>query len=104
MIKSFICIIGKKISIHPLVLIEIIFFISSAEQSRPNNADLFLLVLNNTSRSIRKDFEKQTSSSTIMAHRFQRNINNINQSLPSSAKTSIDSFQYILAERVNYYF
>jgi hypothetical protein len=74
----------------------------SSDQSRPNNADLFLLILNNTSRPLRKEFESQkTNSSNVMAHIFQTRMNNRDNSLPTSTRTSLDSTQHPTAVRVN---
>jgi hypothetical protein len=79
--------------------------IFSTDQSRPNNADLFLLLLNNTSRPFRKEFESQTKTSfSVMAHIFQRNTSNRRNSLTSSSRTSVDSFQALSAERVKIQF
>ena len=48
---------------------------SSPEQLRPSNADIFLLLLNNTSRSHRKDFERQVNRrSRTIAHRFDPDL------------------------------
>ena len=48
---------------------------SSPEQLRPSNADIFLLLLNNTSRSYRRDFERQVNRrSRTIAHRFDPDL------------------------------
>jgi hypothetical protein len=77
---------GKQIKIFVIIS----YFIFSPDQSRPNNADFFLLLLNNTSRPLRNEFESQTNKSTVMAHRYQRKTNNQTH---SSRRTSTDSNQ-----------
>lgn len=83
-----------------IIYLFIYLFIFSSDQSHPNNADLFLLLLNNTSRSLRKEFELQTNKSTVMAHRYQRNTNNQTIPISDSARTSFDSQQFSPEERV----
>ncbi|CAF0903236.1 unnamed protein product [Rotaria sp. Silwood1] len=73
---------------------KIVHMYLSADQSRPNNADIFLLVLNNTSRSLRKQFESQKKFSNVMNHKFQKQINNQNQNLTNSSRTAAYSLQY----------
>ncbi|CAF4307093.1 unnamed protein product [Rotaria socialis] len=65
----------------------------SAEQSRPNNADIFLLVLNNTSRSLRREFESQKNLSNVMNHRFKRKISthHSHSSFPTTAADSMSN-------------
>lgn len=57
--------------------------ISSEEQTAINHADIFLLLLNNTSRVGRKEFELQKRRSMVIAHRYQCK--------PNSARTSTES-------------
>ncbi|CAF1048646.1 unnamed protein product [Adineta steineri] len=71
------------------------------DQSRPNNADLFLLVLNNTSRSLRQEFEQQINLTNVMAHKFQQSMNNLNENIINSARTSVVSIPSQLTERTN---
>ncbi len=58
----------------------------SNEQNRLNNSDIFLLLLNNTSRSLRTQFQLQiNNSSTTMAHIYKiKNDNIIIQNLTNS--------------------
>ncbi|CAF1515172.1 unnamed protein product [Rotaria magnacalcarata] len=65
----------------------------SADQSRPNNADIFLLVLNNTSRSLRREFESQKNLSNVMNHRFKRKISthHPHSSFPTTAADSMSN-------------
>lgn len=72
-----------------------IFFFSkiellSPEQSRPNNADIFLLLLNNTSRKLRKKFEPQITKSQLIGHRFSKKRDQIIDSNMDPARTSAD--------------
>ncbi|CAF0875475.1 unnamed protein product [Rotaria sordida] len=75
---------------------KILHMYLSADQSRPNNADIFLLVLNNMSRSLRKEFESQKNLSNVMNHRFQRKLNKHKQDLSNSSRTTTNSLQYSL--------
>lgn len=70
---------------------EIISFIFSPNQSRPNNADIFLLLLNNASRSFRKEFELQDNLSNIMNHRFQKKSNDYRRNSSNIARLSMNS-------------
>lgn len=73
----------------------------SPDDTRPSNADLFLLLLNNTSRVYRKEFESQISTSKIMAHRYETKTVYHDCMSPHSARTSVGSFHYPPAQRVN---
>jgi len=71
----------------------------SNDQNRPSNSDLFLLLLNNTSRSLRKQFQSQQNrSSNIMAHIYKINIH---QNLTNSARESMEDNHPLLTRRVN---
>jgi hypothetical protein len=102
MIKLFICISGQNNKNIYSILILIYFF--SADQSRPNNADLFLLLLNNTSRPFRKEFELQKKKSSAMAHRYQRKPTNQTHPQPYSARPSTERPRFESTDRVNDYF
>lgn len=59
--------------------------ICSPDQSPPNHADIFLLVLNNTSRPLRKEFASQKSFQNVMIHRYQRTNQNHTKNLSNSS-------------------
>ncbi|UJR26815.1 hypothetical protein I4U23_008128 [Adineta vaga] len=77
---------------------KIVHMYHSPDQTRPNNADLFLLVLNNLSRSSRKDFD-EINLSNVMAHTFQKNARDSSQSVIDTRRTSTDSLSYPSPER-----
>ena len=62
-------------------------FVSSEDQAEINSADIFLLLLNHTSRPLRKEFELQKRRSTTMAHRYQWKCHGH----PNSPQTSTDN-------------
>ncbi len=66
--------------------LQLLLFFISNEQNRPSNSDIFLLLLNNTSRSIRNQFQLQeNNSSSTMAHIYKTKAeNNIDPSMINS--------------------
>jgi hypothetical protein len=64
-------------------------FLFSHDQNRPSNSDLFLLLLNNTSRSLREQFKFQQNNSTNkMAHTYKTMTDENNQTTTNSARNS----------------
>ncbi|CAF1444597.1 unnamed protein product [Rotaria sp. Silwood1] len=54
---------------------KIVYMHTSNDQNRPSNSDLFLLILNHTSRSLRNQFKlQQNNSSNKMAHIYKTKI------------------------------
>jgi hypothetical protein len=104
MIKLFTRISGRKKTCEEDRFDFVLINIFSADQSRPNNADLFLLLLNNTSRPLRKQFEFQKRKSSVMAHRYQRKLNNQTHVYPNSARPSTERPQFASTDRVKNYF
>ncbi|CAF4359302.1 unnamed protein product [Rotaria sp. Silwood2] len=66
---------------------KIVYMHTSNEENRPSNSDLFLLVLNNTSRSLRNQFKLQRNdASNKMAHVYKTKIDNNHHNLTNSAE------------------
>jgi len=80
-----------------------LFFFSN-EQIRLSNSDTFLLLLNNTSRSIRTQFRLQeNNSSNTIAHIYKTKFddnNNINQNLAQSMTDLSEDLNIPHARRV----
>ncbi|CAF1229958.1 unnamed protein product [Rotaria sordida] len=66
---------------------KIVYMYTSNDQNRPSNSDLFLLVLNNISRSLRNQFQlQQNNSSNKMAHIFEIKIDKNHHNLINSTE------------------
>jgi len=78
-----------------------LFFFSN-EQNRLSNSDIFLLLLNSTSRSLRTEFQVHGNNlSSAMAHIYKtRNDYNINSNLTNSEINLTDDIQIEQAQRV----
>ncbi|CAF1362774.1 unnamed protein product [Adineta steineri] len=79
---------------------KIVYMHSSNDQNRLSNSDLFLLLLNNTSRPLRDEFKLQKNkSSKIMAHIYKTNLDTNNQNLSNSARGSMEDLHTLQTRR-----
>ncbi|CAF1166317.1 unnamed protein product [Adineta ricciae] len=79
---------------------KIVHMYHSPDQSRPSNGDLFLLVLNNLSRPLRKEFDG-INLSNVMAHKFQTKFGKPSQSVIDTTTPRDHSISYPPVERTN---
>ncbi|UJR22294.1 hypothetical protein I4U23_025352 [Adineta vaga] len=79
---------------------KIVYMHFSNEQYRLSNSDIFLLLLNNTSRRLRNQFKLQKNpSSNIMAHIYKTNNDIDHQNLTSSARELTDDIRFSSTRR-----
>ncbi len=78
------------------------FIFFSNEQNRLSNSDIFLLLLNNTSRLLRTQFQVHGNNlSSTMAHIYRtKSDSNFNQNLTGSEINLTDDIQIAQARRV----
>ncbi|CAF3401827.1 unnamed protein product [Rotaria socialis] len=66
---------------------KIVYIYTSNNQNRPSNSDLFLLILNNTSRPLRHQFKEQQNNSTNKtAHIYKTKTHHNHHNLTNSAE------------------
>jgi hypothetical protein len=81
---------------------KFLFYFFSNEQNRLSNSDIFLLLLNNTSRLLRTQFQVHGNNlSSTMAHIYKtKSDSNFNQNLTGSEINLTDDIQIAQARRV----